>query len=167
MRPHGHCSLACCKWGPAAAPGPQTVQHHLRWCPSSLGACRWQQQCGSACSTERATDERRARCVYVACLCGAHVVVYFCICLHDTRVCRTGVCAKHKAGRCVMEHDPAKVAVCVQWLHGACDGRGCTLQHARRPELMPTCMYFLKVQSLVQDELYIRRCKQPRPHLVY
>ena len=59
---------------------------------------------------------------------------------------RTGTCARHKAGRCFMEHDPAKVAVCTQWLQGACDdSKGCRLQHARRPELMPTCLYFLKV----------------------
>ena len=37
--------------------------------------------------------------------------------------------------------------MCPRWLHGTCPlGTQCTLQHQRKPELMPVCMHFLKAR---------------------
>ena len=44
---------------------------------------------------------------------------------------RTGMCKEGAQGaRCVRLHDPARVAVCPQWLQGTCTrGERCPMQH--------------------------------------
>jgi len=44
-------------------------------------------------------------------------------------VTRQGKCDLALQGRCDKVHDPAKVAVCCQWLQGRCDSSSCRLQH--------------------------------------
>ena len=59
--------------------------------------------------------------------------------------CRTGRCEAQAKGRCLLKHDPTKVAVCQRWLLGNCNTVACPLQHSRCPEVMPVCTFFLQV----------------------
>ena len=62
--------------------------------------------------------------------------------------CHTGECPR-RGRRCPHRHDPTKRAVCERWLRGGCAlGKGCPLQHQRRPELMPTCRHQLKASGV-------------------
>eukprot|EP00887_Chlorella_sp_A99_P003334 scaffold26.g3334.t1 len=64
--------------------------------------------------------------------------------VHCPKYCLTGRCERRGAD-CPYAHDPVKRAVCPRWLHGRCAaGASCPLQHQRRPELMPTCLHFLR-----------------------
>lgn len=61
--------------------------------------------------------------------------------------CRTGKCEEQAKGQCRLLHDRTKVAVCPAWLNGSCATLDCPLQHEARPELMPLCTFFLKVNQ--------------------
>lgn len=54
-----------------------------------------------------------------------------------------GTC--YKGPSCLYVHDPNKVAICKEFLHGKCSaGIGCDLSHEPSPHRSPTCMHFLR-----------------------
>jgi hypothetical protein len=59
---------------------------------------------------------------------------------------RTGKCDFQGKGQCRLLHDKEKVAICPAWLKGTCTKADCLLQHQAKPDLMPLCIFFLKVR---------------------
>lgn len=65
-----------------------------------------------------------------------------CVVLVFTDLC-LGTC--YKGPSCLYVHDPNKVAICKEFLHGKCSaGIGCDLSHEPSPHRSPTCMHFLR-----------------------
>ena len=52
------------------------------------------------------------------------------------RCCRAG-------GECLYEHDPDKIAICLDYLHDQCSDEACPLSHEPTPQRMPVCRLFL------------------------
>ena len=78
------------------------------------------------------------------------------LCAH---FCRHGRCESTR--ECPYEHDPLKVAICQDFLHGTChpDLSECALSHAPSPETMPTCNLYMR--GLCVDPA----CPFPHVHL--
>lgn len=54
-----------------------------------------------------------------------------------------GAC--YKGPSCLYVHDPNKVAICKEFLHGKCSaGIECDLSHEPSPHRSPTCLHFLR-----------------------
>ncbi|ODM21493.1 hypothetical protein SI65_02337 [Aspergillus cristatus] len=59
------------------------------------------------------------------------------------RFTTTGTC--YKGPSCFYIHDPNKVAICKEFLHGKCSaGIDCDLSHQPSPHRSPTCLHFLR-----------------------
>lgn len=61
--------------------------------------------------------------------------------------CRHGRCDGRAGAECQFEHDPDRVAICQDYLHGTCDpdrDPPCPLSHAPSAENMPVCRLFAR-----------------------